>query len=192
MKAIGNNVKYVLIKILYIIIIPIILYDLLLIAQTIINPEKTPSFLGIKTFSIITGSMEPVIGIDDIVIVKEVNADELNNNDIISFKTNDGIITHRIINAKKEGNSLIYTTKGDNNEVTDIERVEFSQIEGKYIGKIPKISWLLSFFKNKIVFSVILIVLIISFIYEKKKISNKIRRREKRIKWDREKNYGNV
>ena len=142
------NIKSVLSNILYIIIIPIILYDVILIIKTIINPSVTPDFLGIKTFSIVSGSMKPTINIDDIIIVKECGMEELEINDIITFNVDNELITHRIINTEYMDNNLIYTTKGDNNEVTDIKKITYNQIEGKYVGKIPKLGKLLNFIKK--------------------------------------------
>ena len=187
-----NFYKNVLIYLLYIIIIPIIIYDMFLIIQTLIKPGVTPDFFGFKTFSIISGSMEPKIVIDDIVIVKSVDKNQIRVNDIITFKTENEIITHRVIKIELIDNNLIYTTKGDSNEVTDIEKIEYNQIEGKYVGKIPKIGKLLTLLKNKLVFSIILILLIISYILQRKNIQKKIKRKEKRQKYERKKGYTEV
>ena len=187
-----NFYKNVLIYLLYIIIIPIIIYDMFLIIQTLIKPGITPDFFGYKTFSIISGSMEPKIVVDDIVIVKNVDKNQIRVNDIITFKTENEIITHRVIKIELIDNNLIYTTKGDSNEVTDIEKIEYNQIEGKYVGKIPKIGKLLTLLKNKLVFSIILILLIISYILQRKNIQKKIKRKEKRQKYERKKGYTEV
>ena len=184
MKKTRENIKYILFKVLYIIIIPIILYDILIIASSIINPYKTPSFFGIKTFTIISGSMMPTINVDDVVIVKEINPWEIQIDDIVSFKTDNEIVTHRVINIETKNGVTIFTTQGDNNDVTDLENIEFYQIEGKMIGKIPKIGKILNLLKNKIVFITTIIFLILGFVFQKKKITNKIRRSEKREKWD--------
>ncbi len=179
-----NFYKNLLIYALYIVIIPIIIYDMFLIVQTLLKPGVTPDFFGYKTFSIISGSMEPKININDIVIVKNVDKNQIKINDIITFKIEDETITHRVINIKQIDNKLIYTTKGDSNEVTDIEKIEYNQIEGKYVGKIPKIGKLLSILKNKYIFSIILIFLIISYMLQRKNIQKKITRKEKRQKYE--------
>ena len=178
-------IKNLLIYLLYIIIIPIIIYDLFLIVQTIIRPGVTPDFFGIKTFSIVSGSMEPTINIDDIVIIKKVDKKELTKDDIISFRINNEIITHRIIDKELKNGILFYITKGDNNEVPDIHNVKYSQIEGKYIGKIPKAGKILTLLKNKKIFFTIIIILILSFILQRKKIKRKIERKAKREKFEK-------
>ncbi len=87
--------------ILYIILIPIIIFNLTLIIKSFINPNQTPDFFGYKSFVIMSGSMEPTIKKGDAILVKEVPENEIRLNDIISFtittnqnKTN---VTHRVI-----------------------------------------------------------------------------------------------
>jgi len=174
-----------LIYMLYIIIIPIILYDIFLIIQTAVKPGVTPDLFGYKTFTIISGSMEPTINIDDIIIVKKVDKLDIKANDIITFKIEEEVVTHRVIDFKVIDNNIIYITKGDGNEVTDIQNVRYENIEGKYVKKIPKAGKVLSLLKNKYVFSLILILLIICYILQRKNIQKKIKRKEKRKEYER-------
>ena len=105
-----EDIKFVinlLIYILYIIIIPIIIYDMFLIIQTIMNPNDTPDFFGYKTFSIITGSMEPTINVNDIVIVKKAGINSIQKNDIIILRIENETITHRIINITNKDGRLV-------------------------------------------------------------------------------------
>ena len=183
----GKIIISVLIYIIYIIIIPIIIFDMFLITQTIINPNKTPDFFGYKTFNIVTGSMEPTIKVDDIVVVKEEDKKNIKKNDIITFKIENEIITHRIIDIAYDNGTLIYTTKGDKNDVTDIEKVQFEQIEGKYVTKISKIGKIFTILKNKYIFSLILILLIICYLIQRKNIQKKKERKNKREAYERTK-----
>lgn len=184
-------IKAIIINILYIIIIPIIVYDLILIVQAERNPEVTPSAFGIKTFTIISGSMSPVINIDDIIIVEECSKSDLELNDIITFKIDNEIITHRIINIQNVDGRLVYITKGDRNEVSDTEKIEFGQIEGKYLFRIPKLGKLSNWLKNKVVFGFILTFLCMGYIMQRillyRKVDRKERRKEKRIKFEESK-----
>ena len=186
-NKISRYIKIVIIYLLYIIIIPIIIYDLFLIIETNINPKSTPSFLGFKTFSIVSGSMEPTIKINDVVIVKKVNEENIKINDIITFNTDDETITHRVLNKENDNGKIVFTTKGDNNKVLDIEKIEFEQIEGKYVAKIPKVGKILIILKNKIVFAITLIILTLTFFWKRRIYSLKIKRREKREKFEEEK-----
>jgi len=187
-----NLIINVFIYILYIIIIPIIIYDMFLIAQTIINPNKTPDFFGYKTFYIVTGSMEPTIKINDIVIVKVEDKKNIQKNDIITFKLENEIVTHRVIDIAYNNGTLIYTTKGDKNDVTDIEKVEFEQIEGKYVTKVSKIGKMLNILKNKYIFGLILILLIICYIIQRKILLKKKERKYKREEYERKRGYNKM
>ena len=179
--------RSVLIKIVYIIIIPIIIYDLILISQTIVNNDETPDIFGIKTFSIISGSMSPTINVNDLIVVKKVPENEIKINDIISFKKDNDIITHRITDIKDIYNTRIYTTKGDNNETSDTSNVIYDQIEGKYLFKISKAGKIIVFLKNKVTFMIILVLLLMLYLFDRKKINKKIKRKEKRINYEKEK-----
>ena len=67
--------------IVYIILIPILICNIILIIQSAIQPKETPELVGIKSYVIISGSMQPELNIGDIVIVKKV--EDLQEGDII-------------------------------------------------------------------------------------------------------------
>lgn len=187
-KTYSNFIKFLFIKLLYIIIIPIIIYDIILIAQSIVKPNVAPSIFGIKTFTIISSSMEPTFKIDDIIFVKKIDENQLQIGDIISFIQDKDIITHRIEKIEKNEGGLVFITKGDANSTTDINKVKLSQIEGKYIFKISKVGKIFYILKNKVVFIIGTIILIICYIIENNKISKKIERKEKREQYETIKN----
>lgn len=87
-------------------------------------------FFGYKPYIIQTGSMEPAIKVNSLVIVKQGGFDEIKVGDVISFKMRDKNINvcHRVI--EKNGDEFV--TKGDNNNSEDLERV----LKDKYIGKV--------------------------------------------------------
>lgn len=152
------------------------------------NPNETPSVFGIKIFCIISGSMEPNISINDLVIIKEVSQNEINSKDIISFTVNGETITHRIENiSTDESGDLVYTTKGDANNIEDADTIKFEDIEGKYIGKIPKIGKIILALKSKTTLGIVLLVLILLYIFEQKSNEKKIKRSNERIEYDENK-----
>lgn len=182
-----NETKRKLIKIIvYIIAIPIIIYNLFIIVFSIINQDETPNLFGIKTFVVVSGSMEPNLNIGDIVVVKKCNENEIDKNDIISYRYGESIITHRIVEIIETENGREYITKGDNNNVNDNINLKYEDIEGKYVGKIKYIGKMIMFLKSKEI--MILIVASLCFIYwcdvrneEKFEI-----RREKRENFEKE------
>lgn len=96
-----------------------------------------PSFFGISTFVVVTGSMEPTINIGDIVVV--VRADSYAENDIITFidDTLAAPVTHRIVAVDGE----TFQTKGDANNAVDNHPVKKDRIVGKTVAVLPWI-WL--------------------------------------------------
>ncbi len=138
-KNIEDNIKKRFNIIIYIILIPILIYNISLIIQSLVKTSETPNFLGIKTYVIISGSMESELQIGDIVIVKKVGQDELKNGDISSFRQGQSVITHRISEVIEKDGKVQYKTKGDNNNAEDSGSISYDMIEGKVVKHISKI-----------------------------------------------------
>ncbi len=185
-KNIEIKLKNILNIIIYIILIIIMTYNISLIIQSVLNPNKTPSFLGIKTYVIISGSMEPNIQIGDIVITKEEN--NLQIGDIISYRKGHSVITHRISQINKnENGDITYKTKGDNNNTEDSEEIANGDIEGKVVKIIPKLGKISLVLQNKVIIIVVLIIfyMYISKNYKKNKRLNL--RHLKRMEYEKNK-----
>lgn len=183
----ATKVRNIIVILVYILLTPILLYNFYLIAQQIINPGKTPSFFGYKTYVIISGSMQPEIQIGDLVIVKEATDDELHVGDIISYKDGQSIITHRVSEKTAVNGRVEYKTKGDSNNSDDGKIIKTGLIEGKVIKKIPYLGTIALILQKKIS---IIVVGIIVYMYIAHSISTKKKKRErrkKRIKYENEK-----
>ena len=151
--------------VILLIIIPILIYNITIIIKYIQNPKETPDFLGFKTYEIVSRSMEDTINKNDIIVVKKVDKNEINENDIISFDNGNEIITHRIVDIENINGQTLYTTKGDNNRFADDEKISFEQIEGKYVFKLSKLGYLMNFLKNRYFLIILFIILILCFIH---------------------------
>lgn len=91
---------------------------------------------------IATGSMEPMIKPGDIILVKKIEeSNNLQKGDVIQFKSEQILISHRIIEIVEEKGRKSYLTKGDNNSAADSELVQPEQIKGEIIQVVPKIGW---------------------------------------------------
>lgn len=95
---------------------------------------------------IATGSMEPMIKPGDIILVKKImdmdGINALREGDVIQFKRDSILISHRIIEVvddDKEG--IRFRTKGDNNSAVDSNLVEAQDVKGIIEYTIPKIGW---------------------------------------------------
>ena len=141
-------VKKILKKVFIVIFAIIALYSGCIIFQKIIWKDKTPNIFGFRNYIVLSGSMEPTISIGDIVFVKVTN--EIKENDIISFRADNSVITHRVkAIVENENKEKQYITKGDANSSEDTEIVEPENVEGKYCFKIPKIGNIILFLKTR-------------------------------------------
>lgn len=171
-----KRIKLIFKLLMYIIILPITIYNVYLLVMSYINPKETPSFFGIKSYAVISGSMQPELKVGDIIIVKQIKEDELKVGDILSFRKNDLIITHRVIRIENEK----ITTKGDYNNAEDSDKVSYGDIEGKVVYVIPFFGKIVFALRNKIVIIVIILLLYLIYMHSLKQQSKKQIRREKR------------
>lgn len=172
---------------LYIIIIPIIIYNLTLMIKSYINPIEIPDFFGFKSFVIISESMEPTIMTGDAILVKEVKQEELKVKDIISFQDGDSINTHRIVEILEDNGIIKYKTKGDNNKKEDKELVTYDKIEGVYQFRIKGFGKIVEMIKNKMTLVVLLIILVLISACQVRINKKRLTRKEKRYEYN--KNY---
>ena len=140
MKKVGK-----ILTTLFVIIITI--YCSCIIIQKIMWKDKTPNIFGVKNYIVLTGSMDPTIEVGDIVFVKETK--EVNEKDIIAFKVDKAIVTHRVVEKIKKDSGTYYRTKGDANNSADSELVKASAVEGKYVFRVGKIGKIIMFLKTK-------------------------------------------
>ena len=185
-----KNSRIRTIKLVIDIILVILIYNILLVGISCINKIEEISIFGYKAYVITTNSMEPNIKDGDILITKNEKEENLQVGDIITFQKKGTLVTHRITNIEDKQGKKEYTTKGDNNTVEDLEKVNFDEIKGKEILTIPKLGKLIKLLENQIVFLlIILIILILLFwklqIQEKKEI----RREKKRIEEEKQYKY---
>lgn len=170
--------------IMYIILIPMIIFNFTLIIKSFLKPNKTPDFLGFKSFVIVSGSMEPTIMKGDAIFVKEVAEQEIKNNDIISFTQGKTNVTHRIVEITEENGKKIYTTKGDNNNTEDKDKITYEQIEGKYQFKINQFGIVTQILKSKTTLIILILAIILISCYKGKIKIRKQERKEKRKKYE--------
>lgn len=125
--------------------------------------NKTSSLFEKKAYIIVSGSMVPEINVGDIAIVQNTN--QVKIGDIIAFKRQNKIIVHRIVNEMKVNKIIMYQTKGDSNNVEDSELVNINDIEGVYIGKIPRVGNILIWLSNNLFIMIIFAITFVSLIY---------------------------
>jgi len=105
-----------------------------------------PGLLKIKSFYVVSGSMEPQIPVGSMVYVKECDVQGLSEGDIVAFYSNGTVVTHRVTANDKERRELY--TKGDMNPIEDMETVSYNSVIGKYVYHLPYIGYAGAFFST--------------------------------------------
>lgn len=168
-----QKLKKILTILILLILIPILFVSGVILINSYVHPDKVPSFFGWKPFIVLSGSMETQISVGDIVIMKEIDTSQLKKGDIIAFKTNDIVITHRIDDIIEENGNVKYITKGDNNNTRDEGTVLPEQVEGIFICNIHRLGNLAIFIQTPIgmiiCLSIPIILIIIIGIADSKK-----------------------
>lgn len=155
-----NNMKkwYQKIDLFMVVLVIFLIIAIYCYAQLKIFNKDYINFCGYTIFRVITGSMADVINPQDIVIVKITN--DVAANDIITYKSGNDFITHRII--EKNQNYLI--TRGDAN-TSDDKPISESDIVGKVVFIINNVAiWIKVFTTPQIIVAIIFSIIAIKFI----------------------------
>lgn len=129
---------------------------------------ESPFYFGYRPCMIQSGSMEPYLQTNGIVMTKKVTSmEELQVGDVITYtaETEDGdtiFITHRIIDMTKDG---YITTKGDNNNVDDGFLLTMDNVEAKVVGVYNQPSvWLVDTWQKDIIGKATIILICLAVI----------------------------
>ncbi|MDZ4993088.1 signal peptidase I [Clostridium perfringens] len=151
-KKIGNTIYYIVVGMLV----------LILINNFMSKSDSIFKAVGFRTYSILSGSMEPEIRTGDLAIVKSAKMNQVEPGDVITFKYEGNTVTHRIIEKNEEG--LI--TKGDNNNAEDTEIVKEEDLIGKVLFHIPLLGYVTVFLSKPIVISGLMLLIAISILWD--------------------------
>ena len=103
-----------------------------------------PSFLGLNSFAILSGSMEPTLRVGDLVIDRRIEAREARPGDIVTFRDPDDpsrLLTHRIFRYHVQGGRAYIVTKGDANTGVEKWSIPLHGTVGRVEFDIPKLGY---------------------------------------------------
>jgi signal peptidase I len=157
-------------KIVSIVVVVLIVYvcAFSLIAKFVKN-ESIPMPLGFGAATVLTGSMEPTLRVDDYIIIRKTDPYELAEGDIISFYSEQSdiygmLVTHRIVGMSDDGR---FITRGDANPVDDSITVAPDKIVGRFKRKAQFFIWVNSFTDSrKILLLLVMIPTTLIALYE--------------------------
>ncbi len=122
-RAVIRTVQGVIVAVLALIVL-VNLYTLA--ARTLFHVED-PAVLGCRVAVVLTGSMEPAIRADDLVLVHR--QEDYDAGDIIMFRSGGSTVTHRVTAVTAEG----YRTRGDANNTEDADTTPPEAVLGRVV-----------------------------------------------------------
>lgn len=133
----------------------VLIINLVLIVKAEVNETGPPSIFGFTPLVVLSGSMvgenTDSFGVDDMVIIKSVNAKALAKNDVIAFREGSSVIIHRIVRLETdEAGETVFVTRGDANNTEDINKVTQAAVLGKYESKLVGMGGVVTFFQSPV------------------------------------------
>lgn len=168
LKKVANFIVNVIMTLVFLILLVVIVIKL----NMLVSGKNYFLINGYSIFCVATGSMEPTISQNDIIIVKQ--SDTYKVDDIITFIKGEEFITHRIVSINDE----TVTTKGDANNAVDV-----AISRDKIIGKVVKIYYNMGVWQKILTTPSIIIMIFITLLlfdfafsykgFNKKKVDTK-------------------
>ena len=94
---------------------------------------SNPTFFGYTTAIVTSGSMEPALWVDDLILIHA--QDSYQQGDIITYQSDGGLVTHRVVENDTASQELV--TKGDANAQADVYPVGYDRVIGRVEYSIP-------------------------------------------------------
>lgn len=133
--------------------------------------KTLPMPFGIGTAVVLSGSMEPELRVNDVIIVRASESYAVN--DIVVYDNGREMIVHRIV----EQNGDTFTTKGDANNAAD-EPISAEAVQGKVVFSLPYVGVLVKALRSPVGAIVIILTAVllteVSFRRKKENDENRI------------------
>lgn len=120
----------------------------------------TPTIAGYQVKAVLSGSMEPTFQTGSIIAIEIKDKHSYyKKGDVITFRMDGKLITHRITDVKTQNGQAVYKTKGDNNDGADRWTVTQQNVVGMYMGfTIPYVGYALNYSSSKLGSALLLFV----------------------------------
>jgi signal peptidase len=195
-KLVANIVSWTILTILVVIAAFLLYY---FVANKIYASKGEQFSPAIGLYTIVSPSMEPNLRVYDVIIDKKVNnPNEIKVGDIITFISTSTIskgltITHRVVALVETENGIEYKTKGDNNMSPDSTTVQFKNILGKVVIKVPQLGRIQQFLSTSSGWLLVVVIPAVLIIFNdilkifkltgaKKKVSHALQTEEEKAK----------
>ena len=118
--------------------------------------NQMPMPFGYGAAVVLSGSMEPVYSVGDLILVKETES--VNVDEIVVYQSGSSLVVHRVV----EINEDMVTTQGDANNVAD-DPIASSAIKGVVFLCIPAVGTFVNYLKTPlgIIITIALAILLV-------------------------------
>lgn len=116
-----------------------------------------------RSFTVLTGSMEPAIGVGSIVIDEPIAPLDARPGDVVTFPDpddNSRLITHRLKHVRVEEGTAHMVTQGDANDAPERWDVALDAEIGRVAFHLPKIGYARSVLSGNVGRGLVLLVLL--------------------------------
>ena len=168
--------------------IALILVSVFVLLSVVLTPAgQVPQVLGYSVFRVMTGSMEPEIREDSLLVVQKTPPEDIAPGDVISFFSPDPMLegavnTHRVVRIEKENGRTQFITKGDANVIEDIYPTDASALVGRVVFQSYGLGKTVSLLSSPLVFGIIillpLLVILLMNLYRAVRIAADIAKKE--------------
>ena len=103
-----------------------------------------PRLLPYRTFTVLSGSMEPAIPVGSMIFDQEVDASQLARGDVVTFHPPgqpDKLVSHRIVRVEETKKGSFLVTRGDANGVADDWRIPAEGSGLRYEFHVPYLGY---------------------------------------------------
>jgi signal peptidase len=115
---------------------------------------------GFRSFTVMSGSMEPAIHTGDLVVNRPIAAGDARIGDVITFHPPTGPkrMTHRVHSMIARGSSVTFETKGDAN--TGVERWKIGRDGhiGRVVVRVRRLGWVVNWLRQPLVLLLVVVV----------------------------------
>ncbi len=141
----------------------IIVAVVMLITVIMTRSSGVPNFMGYSVFRVMTGSMEPTLKINTLIVVKRTDISEIKMGDIITFYSEDPALkgqinTHRVVRAETEDGEKVLYTRGDANLIDDKYPTRQKDLIGRMVFSSFLLGTIVRLAANPVVFIPVIIV----------------------------------
>jgi signal peptidase len=116
--------------------------------------------LGLRSFTVMSGSMEPGISTGDLVVNRPIAAADARIGDVITFHppTGPDRISHRVHSMTTRGDSLVFETKGDANTSVETWKIGRDGRIGRVVMRVRRLGWVVAWARRPVVVLLIIVL----------------------------------